>query len=321
MTPQRRSIGLRCGAYAGRNFNLTRRSRCRSRPCLRWRYRADRSGTCQSGDQPPASRHLSGYVQPRPGVAQFPRPGPEQIPVPAIMVLPRRSDGTGKTGPADRRRDLPDLMRSTGAGIPRAGQPVSGHGDIRRRPPDLRNAGRTGARPVARRVFCRWRCRDSCGFFTGGIAQIPAQPLRRFSRAFQGGISFRKNTRFVSDFSREKFPEWLQSVVGGGNPKRNEMQKNSHAEVGKCGASHPRAPPPGRTRDFVREGAASGGSQHAVGKAFHSLPAFLRGRFRGSASPFGKTCIPQRRHRAKRRCDLPTPDECRNFCQAASHTS
>ena len=85
-------------------------------------------------------------------------------------VAPGEQDGAGKTGSPDRRRDLPDLMRRTGAGIPRAGQPisghgVSGHGDIGRRPPDVRTAGRTGARPVARRVFCRWPCRDSCGFF------------------------------------------------------------------------------------------------------------------------------------------------------------
>ena len=80
-------------------------------------------------------------------------------------------------------------------------------------------------------------------------------------------------------------------------------------------------PPPGRTRHFRTPGAASGGSRQAVGKAFHSLPAARRSLFRGSASPFGKTCIPRRRHRAKRRCDLPTPDKCRNFCQAASHTS
>ena len=29
-------------------------------------------------------------------------------------------------------------------------------------------------------------------FFTGGIAQIPARPLRRFPRAFREGISFRR---------------------------------------------------------------------------------------------------------------------------------
>ncbi len=44
-----------CGRRAGQGCPW-----CRSRPCLRWRYRADRSGTCQSGHQPPASRHLSG---------------------------------------------------------------------------------------------------------------------------------------------------------------------------------------------------------------------------------------------------------------------
>ena len=91
--------------------------------------------------------------------AQHPCPSPAPSahgPAPATMngVAPGEQDGTGKTGSPDRRRGLPDLIRRTGAG-------VSGHGDIGRQPPDLRTAGRTGARPVARRVFCRWPCRDS----------------------------------------------------------------------------------------------------------------------------------------------------------------
>ena len=87
-------------------------------------------------------------------------------------------------------------------------------------------------------------------FLTGGIAQIPARPLRRFPRAFQGGISFRTEGHFVSDFSREKIDQWSQCVAGPENLKRNETQKNRHAEVCKCGGSHPHASPPGRTRHF-----------------------------------------------------------------------
>ncbi len=130
-------------------------------------------------------------------------------------VAPGEQDGTGKTGHPDRRRDLPDLIRRTGAGIPCAGPEhvpsregffAAGHAGI----PDI--------------------------FFTAGIAQIPARPLRRFPRAFReghfvsspGAISFQMTRR-------KKFPEWLQSVVGDGNLKRNEMQKNRHAEVGRCG--------------------------------------------------------------------------------------
>ena len=142
--------------------------------------------------------------------------------------------------------------------------------------------GQDDARPVARGVFCRWPCRDSCGFFLiGGIAQIPARPLRRFSRAFQGGISFRAQGHFVSDFSREKIDQWSQCVAGHENLKRNETQKKRHAEVCKCGGSHPHASPPGRTRDFRTTGGVPGGSQHVVGKAFHSLPAARRSLFRG----------------------------------------
>ena len=115
-------------------------------------------------------------------------------------VAPANRTGPVKPGPLtgspDRRRDLPDLMRSAGAGIPRAGQPisghgVSGHGDIRRQPPDLRNTHMSTSRraqgflPLAMPGFLRF-------FLTGGIAQIPAQPLRRFSRAFRGAFRFGK---------------------------------------------------------------------------------------------------------------------------------
>ncbi len=108
-------------------------------------------------------------------------------------VAPGEQDGTGKTGSPDRRRGLPDLIRRTGTGVSGHGD----HGDIGRQPPDLRTAGGTGARHVARRFFCRWPCRTSRRFFfSAGIAQIPAQPLRRFPRAFQGAISFRAQGPF-----------------------------------------------------------------------------------------------------------------------------
>ena len=179
-------------------------------------------------------------------------------------------------------------MRSTGAGIPRAGQPisghgVSGHGDIGRQPPDVRTAGRTGARPVARRVFCRWPCRDSCGFFNRRYRANSGAIPSAVSPRVPGGISFRAQGHFVSDFSREKIDQWSQCVAGPENLKRNETQKNRHAEVCKCGGSHPHAFAPGRTRDARTTGAAPGGSQPVVGKPVHSFPAFLRGRFRGPA--------------------------------------
>ncbi len=79
-----------------------------------------------------------------------------------------------------------------------------------------------------------------------------------------GVISFRRKTRFVSDFSREKIDQWNQCVAGHENLKRNETQKNSHADIGRCGGSHPHASPPGRTRDFRTMGAAPGGSQYVA---------------------------------------------------------
>ncbi len=120
-------------------------------------------------------------------------------------VAPGEQDGTGKTGHPDRRRDLPDLIRRTGAGIPRAG-------------PE-RATSREG-------FFAAGHAGPPDDFFSAGIAQIPARPLRRIPRAFReghfvsggGAISFQMTCR-------KKFPEWLQPVVGGGNPKRNEMQK------------------------------------------------------------------------------------------------
>ena len=50
----------------------------------------------------------------------------------APRLPPGEQDRTGKTGHPDRHRDLPDLIRRTGSGLPRAGHGVSGHGDIRR---------------------------------------------------------------------------------------------------------------------------------------------------------------------------------------------
>ncbi len=144
-------------------------------------------------------------------------------------VAPGEQDGTGKTGSPDRRRDLPDLIRRTGSGFQGTG--TSGGS----RPiPGLR----TGPEHVPSRegFFAAGHAGPPDDFFSAGTPQIPARPLRRFPRAFReghfvsggGAISFQMTCR-------KKFPEWLQSVVGGGNPKRNEMQKNRHAEVGKCG--------------------------------------------------------------------------------------
>ena len=153
-----------------------------------------------------------------------------------------------------------------------------GHPAAAARCPDCgqdRSASRRaqGFLPLAMPGFLRF-------FFTGGIAQIPARPLRRFPRACREGISFRAQGHFVSDFSREKIDQWSQCVAGHENLKRNETQKKRHAEVCKCGGSHPHASPPGRTRDFRTTGAAPGGSRHAVGKPLHLFPAFCCGLFR-----------------------------------------
>ena len=131
------------------------------------------------------------------------------------------------------------------------------------------------------------------------------------------GISFRAQGHFVSDFSREKIDQWSQCVAGHENLKRNEMQKKRHAEVCKCGGSHPHAPPPGRTRHFRTPGGVPGGSEHAVGKAFHSLPAARRSLFRGKGwaeppkSPGGPELygradqIATRKHRCNNRAKAP----------------
>ncbi len=69
-------------------------------------------------------------------------------------VAPGEQDGTGKTGSPDRRRDLPDLMRRTGAGIQGTG--TSGG----RRPMSGLRAGPERV-PSREGFFCRWPCRDS----------------------------------------------------------------------------------------------------------------------------------------------------------------
>ena len=144
-------------------------------------------------------------------------------------VAPGEQDGTGKTGHPDRRRDLPNLICRADPGFQGTGtsggrRPISG---LRAGPEHV---------PSRAGFFAAGHAGIPAVFLTAGIAQIPARPLRRFSRAFQEGISFRKNTRFVSDFSREKIDQWSQCVAGRANLKRNEMQKNRHAEVYKCGA-------------------------------------------------------------------------------------
>ena len=179
-------------------------------------------------------------------------------------VAPGGQDGTGKTGPSDRRRDLPDPIRRTGAGLPCAGHGVSGHGDIRRQPPGLRTAGRTGARPVARRFFCRWPCRTSRRFFTAGIPRIPARTLLRFPRAFQRAFRFgRKGISFqisVGKILRNDNKRMAEAKI------RNETKckKTATQKLGSAANDTHEPPPPGRTRDFRRAGAAPGGSQHAV---------------------------------------------------------
>ena len=208
-------------------------------------------------------------------------------------VAPGEQDRTGKTGSPDRRRDLPDPIRGAGAGLPRAGHGVSGHGDIRRQPPGLRNAGRTGARSVARRFFCRWPCRTSQRFFTVGIPRIRARTLLRFPRAFREGISFRAQGPF-----RFRWPVGKKILNGcnvlPGTKIRNETKcKKIGTQTLEGAANDPHEPsPPGRTRDFRTTGGVPGGSQHVVGKAFHSLPAARRSLFRGPAIALGKNLYP-----------------------------
>ncbi len=107
---------------------------------------------------------------------------------------PGEQDGTGKTGSPDRRRDLPDLIRRTGTGIPRTGGfRARGHPAAAARSPDCGQDRSTSRRakgflPLAMPGFLTF-------FFTAGIAQIPARPLRRFPRAFREGISFQMTCR------------------------------------------------------------------------------------------------------------------------------
>ncbi len=144
-------------------------------------------------------------------------------------VAPGEQDGTGKAGSPDRHRDLPDLIRRTGTGFQGTG--TSG-----------------GRRPISGLRAGPERVPSREGFFAAGHAGIPDIFFHRRYRANSGATPPADSPRvsgghFVSagraiSFQmtrRKKFPEWLQPVVGGANPKRNEMQKNRHAEVGKCG--------------------------------------------------------------------------------------
>ncbi len=215
-------------------------------------------------------------VRMKPGVAQFPRPGPEQVPVPARMsgqalvsnnirgalpiretgkpdaghniharlprhrtrsgpgnngVAPGEQDGTGKTGSPDRHRDLPDLIRRTDPGFQGTG--TSGG----RRPISGLRAGPERV-PSREGFFCRWPCRTSRHFFHRRYRANSGATPPAVSPRVSGGhfVSAGRAISFQMT-RRKKFPEWLQPVVGGANPKRNEMQKNRHAEaeVGKCG--------------------------------------------------------------------------------------
>ncbi len=142
---------------------------------------------------------------------------------------PGEQDGTGKTGHPDRRRDLPDLIRRTDPGFQGTG--TSG-----------------GSRPISGMGAGPERATSREGFFAAGHAGIPDIFFHRRYCANSGATPSAVSPRvsgghFVSSpgaisfqmTCRKKIPERLQPVVGGGNPKRNEMQKNRHAEVGKCG--------------------------------------------------------------------------------------
>ncbi len=84
--------------------------------------------------------------------------------------------------------------------IRETGQPDAGHGDIGRQPPDLRTAGRTGARPVARRFFCRWPCRTSRRFFSPPVSRkFRRDPFGGFPARFGRAFRFGRRGHFVSD--------------------------------------------------------------------------------------------------------------------------
>ncbi len=145
-------------------------------------------------------------------------------------VAPGEQDGTGKTGSPDRHRDLPDLIRRTGAGIQGTGtsggsRPISGMGAGPERAASREGLFLPLAMPDLPAIFSppvpRKFRRDPFGGF-------PA----RFGRAFRFG----GEGHFVSDDPSEK----ISRMVAIGcrrheNLKRNEMQKNRHAEVGRCG--------------------------------------------------------------------------------------
>ena len=142
----------------------------------------------------------------------------------APRLPPGGQDRTGKTGSPDRRRDLPDPIRRTGAGLPRAGHGVSGHGDIRRQPPGLRNAGRTGARPVARRFFLPLAMPDLPTFFYRRYPANSGANPPAVSPRVSGGISFRTEGHFVSDDPSEKFSTMITT---GWRRRKSETKRNA----------------------------------------------------------------------------------------------
>ena len=214
----------------------------------RWRYRA----TGPAHVNPVIShRHpeicpdeTRGRAIPPARAGADPRPGNNG-------VAPANRRGLVKPGPLiDTRSAGPDPPNGCGNSACRAadfrarGFRARGHPAAAARSPEWGQDRSTSRRargflPLAMPGFLRF-------FLTGGIAQISARPLRRFPRAFQGGISFRTEGHFVSDFSREKIDQWSQCVAGHENLKRNETQKKRHAEVCKCGGSHPQATPAGK---------------------------------------------------------------------------
>ena len=110
-------------------------------------------------------------------------------------VAPGEQDGTGKTGPPDRRRDLPDPIRRTGAGLPRAGP---------------------------ERVPSRE------GFFAAGHAGLPdvfSPPTsREFRREPSCGFPARFRGHFVSDDPSEKF---YAMITTGWRRRKSETKRNA----------------------------------------------------------------------------------------------
>ncbi len=111
---------------------------------------------------------------------------------------PGEQDGTGKTGPPDRRRDLPDLICRTGTGFQGTGtsggsRPISGMG-----------AGPEHA-PSREGFFCRWPCRTSRRFFSPPVSRkFRRDPFGGFPARFGRAFRFGGEGHFVSDDPSEK---------------------------------------------------------------------------------------------------------------------